>query len=83
MTEEKTCNLALLSPPESPGEAEVQDALTRTATGALSPFARLSDIPEEDLWLQNQRSAHTRRAYKEDVQHFGYYCPTPNNVVLD
>ena len=29
----------------------------RPAAGALSPFARLADIPEEDLWLQNQRSA--------------------------
>jgi len=29
-------------------------------SGALSAFERLADIPEEELWLQNQRSAHTR-----------------------
>ena len=30
----------------------------------------LAAIPEEDIWLQGQRSHHTRRAYKEDVLHF-------------
>jgi site-specific recombinase XerC len=37
---------------------------------ALSPIARLADIPEEEIWLAKQKSARTRRAYKLDVQHF-------------
>ena len=31
---------------------------------------QLADIPEETIWLQNQKSARTRRAYRLDVQHF-------------
>ena len=31
---------------------------------------RLTDIPEEEIWLQKQKSARTRRAYRLDVQHF-------------
>lgn len=54
----------------SPSASASEDALTRLDQTPLTPFARLADIPEEDLWLQNQRSAHTRRAYQEDVQHF-------------
>ena len=38
--------------------------------GALSPIARLADIPEEEIWLAKQKSERTRRAYKLDVQHF-------------
>ena len=38
--------------------------------GALSPIARLADIPEEEIWLAKQKSKRTRRAYKLDVQHF-------------
>jgi site-specific recombinase XerD len=30
----------------------------------------LAAIPEEEIWLQGQRSPHTRRAYKADVLHF-------------
>ncbi len=28
------------------------------------------EVPEEDLWLQGQRSEQTRRAYKADIRHF-------------
>ena len=54
------------------GHSESSTALAPLppASSALSIFEHLADIPEEDLWLQNQRSAHTRRAYKEDVLHF-------------
>ena len=38
--------------------------------GRLSTLDLLADIPEEEIWLQNQKSAHTRRAYRLDVQHF-------------
>jgi hypothetical protein len=35
-----------------------------------SPLERLAQIPEEEIWLQKQKSARTRRAYRLDVQHF-------------
>jgi integrase/recombinase XerD len=35
-----------------------------------SPIERLANIPEEEIWLQKQKSARTRRAYRQDVQHF-------------
>jgi len=44
--------------------------VVRQQSGALTTLERLAAIPEEELWLQNQRSVHTRRAYKEDVRHF-------------
>jgi site-specific recombinase XerD len=31
---------------------------------------RLADIPEEEIWLAQQKSARTRRAYRLDVRHF-------------
>jgi integrase/recombinase XerD len=31
---------------------------------------RLAEIPEEEIWLQKQKSARTRRAYRLDVRHF-------------
>src|ERR1035438_6274110 len=40
------------------------------APRALITVAALADIPEEDIWLAKQKSARTRRAYKQDVQHF-------------
>jgi site-specific recombinase XerD len=30
----------------------------------------LTAIPEEDIWLASQKSARTRRAYRQDVAHF-------------
>ena len=41
-----------------------------SAASALTPLARLADIPEEDIWLAKQKSKRTRRAYKLDVTHF-------------
>ncbi len=35
-----------------------------------SRLEQLADIPEEEIWLQKQKSARTRRAYRLDVQHF-------------
>ena len=32
------------------------------------PVALLSEVPEEDTWLQAQRSEQTRRAYKADIR---------------
>jgi integrase/recombinase XerD len=42
-----------------------------TGTGRrVSTVAEFADIPEEEIWLQKQKSARTRRAYRLDVQHF-------------
>ena len=38
--------------------------------GELSPVAGLTDIPEQDIWLAEQKSKRTCRAYKLDVEHF-------------
>jgi len=37
---------------------------------AVSTVAALADMPEEDIWLAKQQSKRTRRAYKQDVEHF-------------
>jgi len=41
---------------------------------AIKPVATtldaLATIPEEQIWLSKQKSPQTRRAYKQDVQHF-------------
>lgn len=57
--------LAKLAPPE----ASLPERLGSTAT-SLPTVAQLLEIPEEELWLQGQRSPQTRRAYKADVAHF-------------
>lgn len=45
--------------------------LTATSSRARLPALEvLREVPEEDLWLQGQRSAQTRRAYKADIAHF-------------
>ena len=31
---------------------------------------KLASIPEQEIWLQKQKSARTRRACRLDVQHF-------------
>lgn len=41
-----------------------------TAPRRVSTVAELASIPEEEIWLQKQKSARTRRAYRLDVQHF-------------
>jgi len=40
------------------------------APGRVSTVGQLALIPEEEIWLQKQKSARTRRAYRLDVQHF-------------
>ncbi|MCU1302129.1 MAG: Integrase [Candidatus Sulfotelmatobacter sp.] len=51
-------------------ETGTEIQITADSPGALSPLAKLADIPEEEIWLAKQKSARTRRAYKLDVQHF-------------
>ena len=41
-----------------------------TRPGQLASLAGLAAIPEEEVWLASQKSARTRRAYKQDVAHF-------------
>jgi hypothetical protein len=38
-----------------------------TSHRRLSTLDKLADIPQEEIWLQKQKSARTRRAYR---QHF-------------
>lgn len=38
--------------------------------GQLVCLNALAAIPEEDIWLGSQKSARTRRAYRQDVAHF-------------
>jgi hypothetical protein len=37
------------------------------ARGWISTLEQLAQIPEEEIWLQKQKSARTRRAYRQDV----------------
>src|SRR3984893_4638642 len=41
-----------------------------TGRRQVSTLEQLAAIPEEEIWLQKQKSARTRRAYRLDVQHF-------------
>lgn len=38
--------------------------------GQLAPLDALAAIAEEEVWLASQKSARTRRAYRQDVAHF-------------
>ena len=38
--------------------------------GRVSTIDQLAAIPEEEIWLQKQKSAPTSRAYRLGVQHF-------------
>jgi integrase/recombinase XerD len=38
--------------------------------GQLANHETLAGIPEEEIWLASQKSARTRRAYRQDVAHF-------------
>ena len=44
--------------------------ISTTRPGQLASLADLAAIPEEEIWLASQKSARTRRAYKQDVAHF-------------
>jgi hypothetical protein len=46
------------------------DASVRASSKRVSTIIQLAQIPEEEIWLQKQKSARTRRAYRLDVQHF-------------
>ncbi len=51
-----------------PTEELVLPAIVRESAG--SRVEALAKLPEEDVWLAKQKSARTRRAYKQDVAHF-------------
>jgi hypothetical protein len=38
-----------------------------TDRGRVSTLDQLAEIPEEEIWLQKQKSPRTRRAYRLDV----------------
>ncbi len=41
-----------------------------TRLGQLASLAALGVIPEEEVWLANQKNPRTRRVYQQDVAHF-------------
>jgi hypothetical protein len=43
-----------------------------SSRGAVARISvdQLAGIPEEEIWLASRKSARTRRAYQNDVQHF-------------
>ena len=45
-------------------------AASTTRPGQLANLDALAAIPEEEIWLASQKSARTRRAYRQDVAHF-------------
>jgi len=45
-------------------------AIIETNAPSLSTIAALAAVPEEEIWLAKQKSARTRRAYRQDVAHF-------------
>jgi hypothetical protein len=50
-------------------EAVVAELGRDAGRGQVSTLEQLAEIPEEEIWLQKQKSARTRRAYRLDVQH--------------
>jgi hypothetical protein len=40
------------------------------AVGQVSAIEALAAIPEEEIWLAKQKGKRTRKAYKQDVEHF-------------
>jgi integrase/recombinase XerD len=53
-----------------PGSPPPAVILTSGSAGEVSVIKALAEIPEEEIWLAKQKSRRTRRAYKQDVQHF-------------
>jgi len=59
-----------MPPKKDSAPAVFPPAVLENTGQAVSTVAALADIPEEDIWLAKQKSKRTRRAYKQDVQHF-------------
>jgi hypothetical protein len=45
-------------------------AIPSVPGGQVAGIDALAAVPEEEIWLASQKSARTRRAYKQDVAHF-------------
>src|SRR6202047_3791852 len=52
------------------GDAMTLPAPITAGHGRVSTLDQFAEIPEEEIWLQKQKSKRTRRAYRLDVQHF-------------
>jgi site-specific recombinase XerD len=57
-----------MHPPPAPPESVPAPARVPALPPTL--LQTLADIPEEEVWLAQQKSARTRRAYRLDVRHF-------------
>jgi integrase/recombinase XerD len=51
---------------------QTMKAVVPSSRGAVARISvdQLAGIPEEEIWLASRKSARTRRAYQNDVQHF-------------
>lgn len=45
-------------------------SLVKVQPHALANVEAIAEIPEEEVWLAGLKSAHSRRAYRNDVRHF-------------
>ena len=51
-------------------KSDLQIVFSEHRSKSVLTLDQLAVIPEEDIWLASQKSARTRRAYKQDVAHF-------------
>jgi integrase/recombinase XerD len=51
-------------------DATLPVAIANSTGGRVSTLEQLAEIPQEEIWLRKQKSARTRRACRQDVQHF-------------
>src|SRR3954453_19322209 len=51
---------------------QTMKAVVPSSHGSIQRLSvdQLAGIPEEEIWLASRKSARTRRAYHNDVQHF-------------
>src|ERR1043165_9734643 len=58
------------SPSSGPGAGSHPRSLVLTrASAPVASIELLAQVPEEEIWLEGQRSEQTRRAYKADIRH--------------
>jgi integrase/recombinase XerD len=51
--------------------ADIANLPARATHGSrLSTIEQIADVPEQEIWLQRQKSPRTRPAYRLDEQHF-------------
>lgn len=56
--------------PQSEARAGLPEVRGPSSEAPATTVELLKEVPEEDLWLEGQRSKETRRAYRADIRHF-------------